>query len=384
MNHGVIVLAVLTAASASAAVVPGTSVDPAKLDLSSEQQVSLESALRQKDWRAGEAILFVAALERPESGDVLEALGELHFRAGRYLAAARAFKRADRVRPISALHRFALATAYIALERRHWARPELDRLVREDPNNASYPYWLGLIYQHYQWFDEAATELRRALKLDPRYGSAQQALGECLESAGELDEAAEAYAQALDLAGESGKPAARALWSLGSLAHDRGDLEIAEKHLRRSVKTDAELANAHYELGLVLRKRSKIKDAVASLKKAAELDPMNPDRHYALGVTLRMSGDAEGAREALRRFQELSGSARTDAAIFRWTLCLKCPSPFCLFSMSCSNFVDTLTVFFVSRRLRWGSARFQDSVGVKRDPGLRATASWAIKIGGRE
>ena len=155
---------------------------------------------------------------------------------------------------------------------------------------------------------EAAAELRRALELDPGNGSAQQALGECLESAGKLDEAAEAYAKALNLAGDQGPSAARAMWSLGSLAHDRGDLETAEKQLRRSVKADSELADGHYELGLVLRKQSKIEDAVVSLTRAAELDPMNPDRHYALGVTLRLSGDAAGAREALQRFRELSGN----------------------------------------------------------------------------
>lgn len=291
---------------ATAQVVPGTQVDPDQLGLASEKAAELRLALRAGDWPRAEALLFPSVQERPDSADLadlLEALGEMHFRAKRFLPAARAWKRADRMRPISEYHRFALATAYIALDRRHWARPELERLAEENPNNPAYPYWSALVFQHLQWFEEAIATARRALSVDPDYARAQQTLGECLESAGRYDEAAAAYRQAARAVEADAR--SRAWLSLGSLAHEQGELEEAEKRLRRAIREHSASADAHYELGLVLRKLSKIDEAVSLLQRAVRLDPVSAEKHYALGTTLRLAGDADGARKALQEFRRL-------------------------------------------------------------------------------
>lgn len=306
MKPRIVPLLVLAVSSLAGAVVPGTAIDPARLSLSQGHERELRGALRDKNWSAAEALLANAIAERTGDPALMAAAGEVSFHAGRYLSAARALKRADRLEPLSAFHRFALVNAFIAIERRHWARPELERLIRDDPANANYPYWLAGIYLHYQWFAKAEAETRRSLELEASNAAGWERLGECLEGQGELDAAAEGYRKAAALHGRRTRAAARALWLLGSLEHDRGELAEAAKVLQAAVAADPEHALAHYELGQVLRKHGHPAKAIAALQKAAQLDPSNARSYYALGMALRASGDVEAATQALRRFRELS------------------------------------------------------------------------------
>ena len=108
-----------------------------------------------------------AAQDKPGDAGLLRALAVAHFQAGRWFAAARAFKRSDRIEPLRAADRFALATAFSRLERRHWARAELERLVEEHPAEKDYRFALSEIFYFYQWFEQAANSLRRLSGLRP-------------------------------------------------------------------------------------------------------------------------------------------------------------------------------------------------------------------------
>ena len=103
------------------------------------------------------------------------------------------------IAPLDELSRFTLATAYIAINRRHWARPELEKLAAMNPENAVYPYWLAGVSYFYQWYDEAIAKLRTSIDLDPDFAPAYDRLGQCLEGAGNTDEALAAYEKAVAL-----------------------------------------------------------------------------------------------------------------------------------------------------------------------------------------
>ena len=228
-----------------------------------------------------------------------------HFENGRFLESAIAYKKADLVTPLDNRSRFTLVTAFIALERGHWARPELEKLIAADPVNPVYPYWLAGVYYSHNWFDEAVVELNKSLALDPDYAAAYDRLGLCLEGLGKDAEALQQYEKAIRLSEGSGESIHWPAYHLGSLLHDLGSLNKAEKALRRALRTAPAMAEAHYELGVVFQKQGKNHDAVKHLRRAAELNPTDPQPHYALAQVYRRMGDKEKAMEEIRRFREL-------------------------------------------------------------------------------
>lgn len=281
-------------------------VEIKQLDLDKAERNRLRAALEAGDWRRAEFFLVEAAKGRPESAELFKALGAVSFQNRRYLEAAIAYKKANRITPLDERSRFTLATAYIALERGHWARPELEKLAAEHSRNALYPHWLAGVYYSYNWFDEAVAELGKALALEPDFAAARDRLGLCFEGLGKTDEALEEYERAIRLNDSGGSPSPWPAYHLGSLLHDLGQLEEAEKVLRDALEADSGLAEAHYELGLILHKQRNSSQAVKVLLRAAELDASNPKPHYALSQVYRRLGDKEKALEEIRKFRELT------------------------------------------------------------------------------
>ena len=244
---------------------------------------------------------------RPDSAAPLTALGAVLFHNERYLQSAIAYNQAERIAPLGELSRFTLATAYIAMDRRHWARPELEKLAAMNPRNAVYPYWLAGVDYFYQWFDDAIAKLRTSIELDPDFAPAYDRLGQCLEGAGNPDEALAAYEKAIMLNKTQGNGSPWAAWHLGSLLHDLGRLSDAEDALREALQNARDSPRVYYDLGVVLRKQGKLKEAREVLLRAAELDPADPKPHYALAEVYRRSGDKRKALAELEEFQGLSG-----------------------------------------------------------------------------
>jgi tetratricopeptide (TPR) repeat protein len=278
-----------------------------RLVLSPAERRRLRRAVENEDWPTAQRLLIEALEDRPEPGHLLKALGAASFQNRHYLEAAMAYKRAERLIGLDETSRFTMATAYIALGREHWARPELERLAEEYPDNALYPHWLARVYYAYQWFDQAILQLNKALELAPRFAPAHDRMGLCLEGLGRTDEALEAYRRAIRLERSLGQRSPWTLYHLGSLLHDLGELAKAESVLEEALDVDSELADAHYELGLVLSKQQKGDRAVRALQQAVELDPANPQPHYALAQVYRKLKDKEKALEEVRLFRELAG-----------------------------------------------------------------------------
>ena len=286
------------------------SVDPSALPLAGAVRSELAESIQADDWLAVESHLFRRVRNDPASAALRKALAAAHFRNERYLAAASEYARADRLEPLDPGSRFALATAYVALDRRHWARRELEALAAEFPRNPLYPHWLAGIYQHYQWFDRAIAEAERAISLNPAYAAAHDRLGQCLEALGRTEEALASYAEAERLARAGDDPSPWPSYHRGSLLRDGGRFDEALAPLERAVALDPKNAEARHELGLTLDRLGRPADALATLEAAAALDPDNPKIHYALSRLQRQAGDLAAARSSLERFERLSRSAR--------------------------------------------------------------------------
>ncbi len=285
-------------------------VDPRGLGLEQAEAAALDAAIGEASWEDAEGILFRASEVNPENAPLLRALGIAHYQSGRYYQAAASLKRADAISPLEHEVRFLLVNSFLRLERRHWARAELEWLVQRYPEHGQYGLALARVHYHQQRFEAGAKELRRTIAATGGSIETHDLLGQCLEGVGRLNEAAEAFRKAISLGGVG---SARSPWPhfhLGSLLHDRGELEPARESLELAAAIDPKNAPAQLELGIVLRKSGELSKAADALEIAARHAPRDPAIQYALAGVYRQLGQQERSDSAMRRFKEISRGPR--------------------------------------------------------------------------
>ena len=298
---------------ASAALLPaqlaGTanevSLDPSDLGLPEARAAELRIAMEAADWNRAESLLFDSVASDQTNADLQRALGIAHYQAGRHFLAASALKRADSIEPLTGDTRYLLASAFIRVERRHWARAELEMLIAAGAHNDNYRYALARIYYDQQRFGAGVAELSQAIQQSPEFAEAHDLLGQCLEGLARFDEAAAAFRRAIAL--NAGKNA-RSAWPhfhLGSLQHDLGDIDAAEASLQEAVAANPKIAPAYRELGIVLRKAKKLAEAAEVLQAAAKLAPADATIQYSLAGVYREMEKADAAAAALQRFRTI-------------------------------------------------------------------------------
>jgi tetratricopeptide (TPR) repeat protein len=276
------------------------------LGLPESDVARLRDAIAAPSWPEAEAMLFSLAATGSPGAPLLRALATAHFQCGRYLQAAKAYREADLLEPLDADSRFALASAYLGLERRHWARRELERLAAEDPENPLYPNTLARIFQQYQWFALAEEQARCAMALDSESVEARDRLGEALEGRNRTEEALHAYRAALEKDRKSKKRSSWPAYHLGRLLLESGRAEEAAAALEEALNVDPQHIDAIYEWAMALRKLDRPEEALAAFERAAALGPDQARIQYALSQTYRRLGRAAEAQDAARRFRALS------------------------------------------------------------------------------
>jgi tetratricopeptide (TPR) repeat protein len=272
--------------------------------LTPERRATFEAAMKAQDYKRAEALLVEAINANPNSPQLLVLAAGVFFLDGDYMNTAIAYKKAEKLAPLDDTSRFTLAMAYIALGRREWARPELEKLAAANVKVALYPYWLASLDYDDQKFAAAAENLNRAVSLKPDFVKAHDNLGLNLEALGKFEEAQRAYGEAVRL-NRVQKPSSP--WpplNLGVMLLKLGKLDLAEPYLREALELNPKFAEARYRLGILLEKKGKAPEAILELARAAELDAKYPDPLYALARLYRQAGEMEKAQAALAEFQK--------------------------------------------------------------------------------
>jgi len=275
------------------------------LPLEPQQRATLEKAVKTRDYEGAEKQLVAEIEQKPKSPELLKFLGSIFFLDGKYLNTAIALKKAEAIAPLDNPSRFTLALAYIILNHRDWARPELERLAQLEPSNALYPYWLGRIDYDAMQFTAAVSSFNKAIELDPAYMKTYDNLGLCYEALGDYDDAIKTYQEAIRRNREKPPPSPWPPLNLGALLIKLGRLDEAETVLRESLQYDLRFPQAHYQLGLLLEKQKKNDEAIAELRQAATLSPSYAEPHYVLGRIYRRKGATKSAEAAWATFQKL-------------------------------------------------------------------------------
>jgi tetratricopeptide (TPR) repeat protein len=303
------------AATAALAQEPPARPDPSTPDLTTgglgrtgldaEQRAGIEEALGSRSYDRAEALLVKAVERAPRSPELLRLLGGVFFVQGRPLNAAIAYKKAEALAPLDERSRFTLAMAYVAMKRRDWARPELDRLVKDFPQSPLYLYWTARLDYDDGQYAAAVDRLERVVQLDAGFVKAHDNLGLCYEALGRLDDAVRSYREAIRLNRERKERSPWPTLNLGIHVLRQDRLDEAETLFRESVASDPRFPQGHYQLGLTLEKKGRAAEAIPELEEAARLDPSYAEPQYALARVYRRSGDTARADRALARFQEI-------------------------------------------------------------------------------
>jgi tetratricopeptide (TPR) repeat protein len=279
-----------------------TGIDPAL-------RASIDAALQARDYTRAETLLLEALEAQPRSAEALRLLGGVFFVRGRPLNAAVAYKKAEALAPLDERSRFTLVMSYVALDRRDWARPELETLLETSPRNPLYHYWTARLDYDDGQFEPAVERLLRVIALDPDFMRAWDNLGLNYDALGRFDDAVRSYEEALRLNRASETPSPWPALNLGLLLVKLDRLDEAETRFRESVAADPGFPQAHYQLGLLLDKTGRHEEAIPELEEAARLDGDYAEPHFALARLYRRAGDKDQARQALERFQEIKKRA---------------------------------------------------------------------------
>lgn len=267
-------------------------------------RADISAALRAHDWGRAEQLLAEEIDRQPRSFELLTLIARVFFVDGKPLNSAVALKKAEAIRPLAADLRFTLALAYVRLGRPDWARPELERLVGADPENAAYRYWIGRLDYDAGSYAAAIARFKEALARDPRSARTHDNLGLSHEMLDQPDEALVHYREAVRLNRETAKSPWPPL-NMGVLLRQHGELGEAEKLFAEALQYDERFARAHYQLGTLLEQAGRLDDAERALSRATALEPTFAEAHYVLARLYRRRGETARADAALGMFLRL-------------------------------------------------------------------------------
>jgi tetratricopeptide (TPR) repeat protein len=291
--------------------------DLTDLKLSELRRLELQDAFKRRDYKRAETILVDEAERDPESirtAKMLTMAGAIFFLDGQYLNSAIAWKKAEAIAPLDDRSRFTLAMAYVRLNRRDWARPEMEKLVAAQPQDPLYLYWLARLDFDAKSYATAITRLQKVVELDPTMMRAYDSLGLCYDYLGQSNEAIKNFNRAVELNRLQSKPSPWPHVDLAISLVSVNQLADAEKHLREALSFDPRLPQAHYQLGRVLEMQGSYQEAVQALKQAIVLQPAYPEPHYLLGRIYHRLGEDQLSKKEIAQFQELKNASEAPSA----------------------------------------------------------------------
>jgi tetratricopeptide (TPR) repeat protein len=266
----------------------------------------VQRALASRDYERAERLLADAIAQQPASQSLLTQIASVFMLDRKPLNAAIAIKKAEALGPLDNSTRLQLALAYIAMKRRDWARPELERLAADEPANMIHLYWLARLDYDAGQYASAIQRLQRVVTREPALVRAHDNLALCYEALNQPEQAIVHYHEAIRLNRADTKTASPwPVLNLGILLRTRGELDQAESLFSEALAIDRRFAPGHYQLGVVLEERGRLDEAVRSLRQAVSLDESYPEAYYALSRIYRQLGQTAEADAAMNQFKRL-------------------------------------------------------------------------------
>ena len=183
------------------------------------------------------------------------------------------------------------------------AQAALEEAVALDASLADAYCVLGLIYNGFEQFHDAAEAFQRSTIADKKYIEAYCELGDVLLiQLGDIAKAKEALQIAIAMDAKHAR--ARILLGIAYFRENQTDAAIRE--LQQAIELNPTSQIAHYTLGTAFLQKEAWTSAIDTLQKLIEIDPFHAKAHFGLGTAYRRIGEIEAAQKNLRRFETLS------------------------------------------------------------------------------
>lgn len=168
---------------------------------------------------------------------------------------------------------------------------QLDAAIRQNPNDARLFLERGKVYFQHHNYDNAINDFGRALKLDKHTDEAHFWLGMALGRQGKIREGIEQLSVYIQRRPNESraftKRGVRYLWL--------GELDNAERDLRKAIELDDTNAEAHDDLGVILARRGDTAKAMNHFKTTITLDPTYQKGFHNLAMTYFLVNSFESA-----------------------------------------------------------------------------------------
>jgi tetratricopeptide (TPR) repeat protein len=180
---------------------------------------------------------------------------------------------------------------------------EYQAAIKLDNQNVFIYNSLGLAYAALREFEEALKAFNHALALNPDLSDLYNNIGMVYAEQGARDKAFEAFSRAVR--SPSYTTPEKALYNLGNLYFEDGNLELAEMHFRRSVEKQPKFALGYRGLARVYMKMDQLDLAIRQFEKAIELAPEDAESLFRLAQIRQDKGEVDEARALYRRVVEI-------------------------------------------------------------------------------
>lgn len=244
-------------------------------------------AINDRDYSKAEGLLIDSIHAHPESARLLTLLGGVFFLDHKYLNCASSLEKANTAGVLDESSRFTLVMAYLNLNRSDLARPELETLLKIDPQKSLYYYWRGRLDFADQKFDSCIQDQQIAASIDSHFSKPHDAMGLCYEAQGVSTQALAEFKQAAQLNRTEAQPSPWPPFDLGEELYKLGQFDEAERSINESLQYDPKFAKGHFQLGLLYEKSGRYEEAIEQLNIAADSDKNYSEPRYVLTRILR-------------------------------------------------------------------------------------------------
>ena len=181
---------------------------------------------------------------------------------------------------------------------------QLQKTIRQNPNDASAHYALAHVYFNKRQIPEAEAELKRVLELRPQDERARMDLGAAYLSRGQAQEAQQEFAKLI--AQDSND--ANAHIGLGMALADQDNHEAAVNEFKTALQLAPEARDVYYKLGVSQAQLKEYDNAIASFTKERERSGDAADLENALADAYQAKGLQQEAQSARNRATQLRSS----------------------------------------------------------------------------
>jgi tetratricopeptide (TPR) repeat protein len=180
---------------------------------------------------------------------------------------------------------------------------ELQKKVRQSPQDASAHYSLAHAYFSKGQFPEGESELNRVLELQPQNAKARMDLGAAYLSQEQPKEAQEEFTRLI--AQDPNHAAAHA--GLGVALADQQNHQAAIDEYKTALRLEPQAGGVYYRMGLSQAQLKQYDEAIASYSKEKELNGDDASLEASLADAYEAKGMTQQAQEARTKAAQLKG-----------------------------------------------------------------------------